>query len=60
MSKGVFGHKLGVRDFIEPLVVLPFVFWGLFWFENGFSWIVAVLGAVLFFVVLPCFIVWRE
>jgi len=41
-------------------IVLPFVFLGLFWFETGFSWIVAVLGAVLFFVLLPCFIVWRE
>jgi len=59
MLKGV--HKrFQLRDFLEPLIILPFGFWGIYWFENGFSWIVAVIGAVLFFVVLPIFIVFWD
>ncbi len=58
MGKEVFGLQL--RGFLEPLIILPYGFWAIYWFENGFNWIVAVLGAVLFFVVLPIFIVLRD
>jgi len=44
------------RDFIEPLVALPYAFWGIYWFENGFDWIVAIL-AVLLFIIIPAVII---
>ncbi len=52
MKKGV-----SFRDFVEPLVILPYSFWAIYWFENGFDWVVAVLGVVLFFFILPIIVV---
>ncbi|HLF54805.1 MAG TPA: hypothetical protein VI612_03735 [Candidatus Nanoarchaeia archaeon] len=46
------------RDFAEPLFILPYVFWILYLINNGFNWITIVLGAVLFFVVLPIAVFW--
>ena len=48
---------LSVRDFVELLLILPYGFWAIYWFENGFSWLVGVAGAVLFFIILPIIIV---
>jgi len=58
--KEVFKRHLQLRNFVEPLIVIPFGWWGIYWFENGFSWIVAVIGIILFFVILPVFIVFRK
>ncbi len=57
MGKEVFAKRWELSDFLKPLIALPFGFWGIYWFENGFDWIVAVLGIVLFFIVLPAIIV---
>lgn len=57
MVKDVFARHLQLRDFLEPLIILPYGFWGIYWFENGFNWIVGIMGAVLFFVILPIIIV---
>ena len=57
MTKGVFRRQLQLRDFLEPFIILPYGFWGIYWFENGVNWIVGTLGAVLFFVLLPIVIV---
>lgn len=46
------------RDFVEPLLILPYVFWVLYLINNGFNWITIILGAVLFFVVLPIAVFW--
>ena len=51
MRKDVFKKRLSVRDFVEPLLVLPYVFWGIYFFEHGFNWLVAVLAIVLFIIV---------
>jgi len=54
MSKEV---RWQLKDFLEPLIILPYGYWAIYWFENGFDWIVAVLGAVLFFIVIPIIVV---
>jgi len=54
-------HKpLQLGDFLKPLIILPYGFWGIYWFDNGFNLVVAVLGAVLFFVFLPIIIVFWD
>ncbi len=60
MSKEVFRRKLVLRDFLEPLFILPYGFWGIYLFENGFDWVVIILGAILFFVIPPVIIVFWE
>ncbi len=60
MSKEVFRRKFVLRDFLEPLIVLPYGFWGIYLFENGFDWVVIILGALLFFVIPPLIIVFWE
>ncbi|MBS3147989.1 hypothetical protein J4219_03840 [Candidatus Woesearchaeota archaeon] len=52
--------RLGWQDFVRPLAVMPFGFWGMYWFEHGFSWIIAIIGIVLFFVALPLLVVWWD
>lgn len=44
------------RDFLEPLLCPPYGFWGIYLYENGFDWIVASLGVVLF-IIIPAFII---
>jgi hypothetical protein len=57
MSKEVFAKRWQSRDFLVPLLILPYGYLAIYWFENGFNWVVAVLGAVLFFILLPIIIV---
>lgn len=45
--------EVRLRDLVEPLIILPYGFWAMYWFENGFNWIVAVVGAILFFIIFP-------
>ena len=60
MAKDIFAKRWAVSDFLEPLVALPYGFWAIYWYENGFSWVVGILGAVLFFIVLPIIIVFWD
>ncbi|MBI4146755.1 hypothetical protein HY489_05455 [Candidatus Woesearchaeota archaeon] len=46
-----------LRAFIDALFILPYGFWGLRLYEVGFDWISAVIGVVLFFILLPVLIV---
>lgn len=57
MSKEVFARRYTAKDFLEPLLILPYGFWAIYWVENGFDWITGISGAVLFFIVLPVVIV---
>ena len=41
----------GLRDFVEPLVAIPYGFWGIYWYENGFDVVVAVLAIALFLII---------
>jgi hypothetical protein len=43
--------EVRIRSFIEPLIVLPYGFWAIYFYENGFDWIVAVLAIILFIVI---------
>jgi len=54
MSKEV---RWQLKDFLKPLIILPYGYWAIYWFEHGFDWVVAVLGAVLFFILIPIIIV---
>lgn len=60
MKKDVFARHYTVKDFLFPLIVLPYGFWAIYFYENGFDWIVGVLGAVLFFIILPLIIVFWD
>ena len=51
MRKEVFARKYELRDFLEPLIILPYGFWGIYLFDNGFDWLVIVLGAILFLII---------
>lgn len=51
MKKDVFAKRWQLKDFIIPLVALPYGFWGIYFYETGFDWIVAVLAIVLFIVI---------
>jgi len=54
------GTRVSIRDFAEPLVSIPYAFWAIYWFENGFDWIIAVSGIILLFVILPALVVFRK
>ncbi len=61
MHKEVFARHWQLRDFLEPLLFLPYGFWGIYVYESGFDWIVASLGVVLF-IIIPAIIIvlWDE
>ncbi len=56
MHKEVWARRWQFRDFLEPLLFLPYAFWGIYLYENGFDWIVASLGVVLF-IIIPAVII---
>lgn len=56
MHKEVHVKSWQFRDFLEPLLCPPYGFWGIYLYENGFDWIVASLGVVLF-IIIPAFII---
>lgn len=39
------------RDALYALAALPYGFWAMYWYENGFDWLVAIFGLVLFVIV---------
>lgn len=49
-----------VLDYIKPLAVFPFVFLGIYLFENGFDLIAGVIGFVLICLVIAVYIVVRR
>ncbi len=51
---------LSMRDVVEPLISVPYGFWGIYLYENGFDLIVAVLAIVLFIVVPGIIIVFKD
>ena len=51
MKRDVFAKRWQLSDFLLPLVALPYAFWAVYFYENGFDWIVAVLAVVLFIVI---------
>ena len=53
----LFSKSWHVRDFLEPLLILPYVFWIFYWINTGFNWITIVLGAGLIFVIIPIIVV---
>lgn len=55
MKKDVFAKRWQLCDFLLPLLALPYGFWGIYWYENGFDWIVAVLAVVLL-IIIPAII----
>lgn len=55
MKKDVFAKRWQLRDFLFPLLALPYGFCGIYWYENGFDWIVAVLAVVLL-IIIPAII----
>jgi len=46
-----------LRHVLYPLFSIPFVYWGISWYEQGFSMMTAIFGAVLVFILLPVLIV---
>lgn len=57
---GVFGSFMrkkrvgfGLGNFLFPLLVLPFGFFGIYCFENGLSFVTAIMAIVLLFVLTP-------
>jgi len=55
MKRDVFAKRWQLRDFLLPLLALPYGFLGIYLYENGFDWIVAVLAVVLL-IVIPAII----
>jgi hypothetical protein len=56
MHKEVFRRRWQFKDFLEPLLALPYGFFGIYLYENGFDWIIGALGVVLF-IVIPAIII---
>ena len=52
--------EVGMRSFVEPLLSLPYAFWGIYLYEHGFDWIVAVLALVLFIIIPGIIVVYWE
>ena len=56
MHKEVFAKRWQFRDFLEPLLLLPYGFFGIYLYENGFDWMIGALGVFLF-IVIPAIII---
>jgi hypothetical protein len=56
MSKEVFARRWQFRDFFEALLFIPYGFLGIYFYENGFDWIVAILGVVLL-IIIPAIVI---
>lgn len=60
MKRGVFAYRYTLRDFLEPLLILPYAFWAIYFYENGFNWLVAILAIVLFIIIPGVLVVFWE
>ena len=49
------------RRFVEALISVPYAFWVIYFYENGFNWLVAVL-AIILFIIIPgvLSVFWKE
>lgn len=45
-------RSLSAKSFLEPLIALPYAFWGIYVFENGLNALSIILGLVLL-VIIP-------
>ncbi|VVB81536.1 Uncharacterised protein [uncultured archaeon] len=51
MKKEVFAKRRKLCDFLLPLLALPYGFWGIYWYENGFNWLIVIFAIVLFIII---------
>lgn len=52
--------KISPKIYLEPLLALPYVFLGIYVYENGFNILGAVLGLMLLVIVPAVLVVFRE
>lgn len=60
MRKKEVGKSQSVITFLEPLLALPYVFLGIYIYENGFNVLSAVLALMLFVIIPAILVVFRE
>jgi len=53
-------RKISPKRYLEPLLALPYVFLGIYVYENGFNVLSAVLGLMLFVIVPAVLVAFRE
>lgn len=53
-------EKISPKIYLEPLLALPYVFLGIYVYENGFNILGAVLGLMLLVIVPAVLVVFRE
>lgn len=53
-------RKISPKLYLEPLLALPYVFLGIYVYENGFNVLSAVLGLMLFVIVPAVLVAFRE
>jgi len=53
-------RRISPRICLEALLILPYVFLGIYVYENGFNVLSAVLGLLLFVIVPSILVVFRE
>jgi len=53
-------RKISPKMYLEPLLALPYVFLGIYVYENGFNVLSAVLALMLFVIVPAILVVFRE
>lgn len=53
-------RRISPRTYLEPLLALPYVFLGIYVYENGFDVLSAVIGLLLFVIVPAVLVVFRE
>jgi hypothetical protein len=53
-------RKISKRAYLEPLLAIPYVFLGIYIYENGFNILSAVLGLLLFVIAPAILVVFRE
>jgi len=51
---------ISLRSYLEPLLSLPYVFLGIYVYENGFNVLSAVLGLLLLVIVPAILVAFRE
>lgn len=39
------------KRFVEALISVPYAFWVIYFYENGFNWLVGILAIVLFIII---------
>jgi|GEM_PF-3824470 len=52
--------SVSLRNYLEPLLILPYVFLGIYVYENGFNILSAVIGLLLLVIVPAVLVAFRE